>query len=312
MRAGAARIVVALVVSCVAVVATPPVAVNAQPVGYLPAPDVAENDHPKPYTDGCHLGDGDTVPIACTYARASGKRTLAVFGDSHAAEWFGALLPNATARGWRLLSITKTHCPADDVAVARYLTTQRYVECPTWRRRVFAQIAKGTWGHIDILVLGSWQFHTIFTKATGPAILAPDRIAAWEAGERRTLRVLSAHVGRIVVLRDTPDMPVTKPAFNSCMRVHFANANVCGSTWKKTMSDALWKAQQRAGEGLPNVTYANLSTALCPELRCPTVLYGLRIYKDDNHLTQYFMRRIMAPRLRALLDREMQRAVASH
>jgi hypothetical protein len=310
MRWGFRRALVVVVAVCAVLVPTSVAAVGAEPVGYRPSPAVAEVDHPLIYSNGCHLGDTDMVPRACTFAQPQGRHTLALFGDSHAAEWFGALLPIATLRGWRMLSITKTHCPADDVAVARYLSTERYPECPTWRRRVFAEIAKGTWGHIDVLVIGSWQFHTIFTKATGPAIVAPDRIATWEAGERRTLKALSPYVGRIVVLRDTPDMPVSKPAFNACMRGHFNTPNICGSTWARTMSDDIWHAQIRAGTGLPNVTYANLTTALCPDLKCPTVLYGIRIYKDDNHLTQYFMRQIMAPRLRALLDREMRKAVA--
>ena len=122
---GVSRIVVALVIACVAAVSNSLPAVGAQPLGYLPSPDVAETDHPVPYFDGCHQGDSDTVPIACTYARTTGKQTLALFGDSHAAEWFGALLPHAAGRGWRMLSITKSHCPADDVAVARYLTRER-------------------------------------------------------------------------------------------------------------------------------------------------------------------------------------------
>jgi len=174
-----------------------------------------------------------------------------------------------------------------------------------------AAIARGDWGHIDVLVMSGWQWHIVFTRSTGDAIVAPDRVLAYEQGARRTLAALAPHVGRILVVRDTPDMPVGKPAFNSCMRVHRTDANLCGSVWRKTMSDDIWAAERRAGAGFANVSYVDFSQRLCPDRKCVTVQFGQRMYKDDNHLTQGFMRAVMAPRLRAVLDIVMSRATAN-
>jgi len=287
-------------------------AAPATPQFYDPEPYVAEVDHPRSYFDGCHLQASETVPKACTYAKVNGTKTIALFGDSHAAQWFGAVERDATARHWRMLSITKTHCPADDVAVAQYLSKLRYPECPIWRQQAMAAMRDNKWGHIDLLVMTGWQWHVAFTKATGVPIVAPNREKAFEDGAHRTLTALSPHVGQIIVLRDTPDMPVSKAVFNECMRTKahrtIAGANTCGSVWRKTMSDAIWEAEKRAGSGLVNVTYVDLSKGLCPHKVCRTVIAGQRVYKDDNHMTQRFARSVMAPRLMPWLDAVMQRA----
>ncbi len=288
------------------------IAAPSTPQLYDPEPYVAEVDHPRSYVDGCHLQVSETVPKACAYAKLNGTKTVALFGDSHAAQWFAAVERDATARGWRMLSITKTHCPADDVAVAQYLSTLRYPECPIWRQQAMASMRASKWGHIDLLVMTGWQWHIAFTKATGIPIVAPNRPKAFEEGARRTLTALSSHVGQIIVLRDTPDMPVSKAVFNECMRTAahrtITGANACGSVWRKTMSDAIWAAEKRAGVGLPNVTYADLSKGLCPQKVCRTVIAGQRVYKDDNHMTQRFARSVMAPRLMPWLDAVMRRA----
>lgn len=300
----------AVCVALSAVVGAGPSSAVTAPAPYLPSPGVAETDHPLIYLNGCHVQAYEVVPKACAFGNPAATRTIALFGDSHSAQWFAAMQSVASTRNWRLLSITKTHCPADDLAVAQYLSTERYPECPTWRRRVFAAIARGEWGHIDVLVMTGWQWHIVFTKATGDPIVAPDRALAYELGTRRTFRFLTPYVSRILVVRDTPDMPVGKPAFNACMRAHRTDANVCGSVWRRTMSDDVWAAERRAGEGFATVSYVDFTQRLCPDRVCPTVQYGLRMYKDDNHLTQGFMRAVMAPRLRTVLDVVMARATA--
>jgi hypothetical protein len=44
-------------------------------------------------------------------------------------------------------------------------------------------------------------------------------------------------------------------------------------------------AEQRGAAGLPGVSFADLTDALCDSQLCPASDAGLVIYRDDNHLT---------------------------
>ncbi|MFI2424796.1 SGNH hydrolase domain-containing protein [Streptomyces sp. NPDC018955] len=65
-------------------------------------------------------------------------RTVVLFGDSHAAQWFPALRRLATARGWKLVSLTKASCKVADVTILN--DHGPYTVCDTWRSRAVAKI----------------------------------------------------------------------------------------------------------------------------------------------------------------------------
>ena len=54
--------------------------------------------------------DATSVPPACGYGDPNGTFTLALVGDSHAAQWFIALDAIAKARHWRLETFAKVRC----------------------------------------------------------------------------------------------------------------------------------------------------------------------------------------------------------
>ncbi|HTE45534.1 MAG TPA: acyltransferase family protein, partial [Gemmatimonadaceae bacterium] len=69
------------------------------------------------FTDGCNLDIKVIKLPSCSFANAASDTTVVLFGDSHAAQWFPALLKVATARGWRIISRTKSACPAPSITV---------------------------------------------------------------------------------------------------------------------------------------------------------------------------------------------------
>ena len=71
-------------------------------------------EKPAVYGDGCHVNYGETKSGYCTYGNKSSNKTIVLYGDSHAAQWFPALEKLATARGFKLVSLTKSACPAVD------------------------------------------------------------------------------------------------------------------------------------------------------------------------------------------------------
>lgn len=68
---------------------------------------------PKIYEDGCQLDKQATTPKdTCIYGDSSANRSIVLFGDSHAAQWFPAIDSWAKTRNYRLIVMTKSSCPA--------------------------------------------------------------------------------------------------------------------------------------------------------------------------------------------------------
>ena len=61
---------------------------------------------------GCHVGFLDATPTDCVFGDVTANATVVLFGDSHAAQWFPAMDRLGKERHWKLVSMTKSACPA--------------------------------------------------------------------------------------------------------------------------------------------------------------------------------------------------------
>ena len=181
----------------------------AVPSSVLASLSGVPNDVPTPYTDGCHVGTGGSLPSkACLYGHTSSSTTIALYGDSHAVAWFPALLRVVNDRGWRLLSVTMSGCvPAD---IAPYNTSTRSISaaCVAFRKAAIARMTK--YHPAVIVVAGTRGFETI--DSTGRVLTGTARTTAWIAGMKRTLAKLIPISSRVVMLADTPNSRFSNPA----------------------------------------------------------------------------------------------------
>ena len=79
-----------------------------------PEPRAAAQDWPRNYTDGCHADRPETASGECVYGNPDAARTVVLFGDSHAMQYFPALENIAKKRDWRLVPLTKSGCAPPD------------------------------------------------------------------------------------------------------------------------------------------------------------------------------------------------------
>lgn len=92
----------------------------------------AKDDNPSVYADGCHRQVNEDDAKACVYGDEASDYTVAIVGDSHAAQWVPALQIAAATNGWRLESYTKSSCPLTTATVtAPESSTQPYASCNT-------------------------------------------------------------------------------------------------------------------------------------------------------------------------------------
>src|SRR5262249_17612785 len=78
---------------------------------------------------GCGLALPGTTPPRCALGSPAGSMTVALVGDSHAAQWAPALEAIASSRGWTLVPFTKDSCIFLDMRIVSIHLEREYTEC---------------------------------------------------------------------------------------------------------------------------------------------------------------------------------------
>ena len=168
---------------------------EASPANLRPSLRGARGDLPGIYNDGCHLDAAVTTPGPCTFGDPTSTTTVALFGDSHAAQSFPALAQLADQHRWRLLVLTKKGCPTASISVFSPMVNRELRECDAWRINVAARLAAE---QPDLLLMSSYRY-----RQTG-AWAGVDGNEAWQQGLSATLAAYRPLARRVLVLGDTP------------------------------------------------------------------------------------------------------------
>ena len=105
------------------------------PSGVRPSLRTALYDLPLRAKQRCHTLPEDALLHPCVFGDPRGKVRITLFGDSHALQWLPALERAARTKGWRVVSITKSACPAVQVRVDRRALRGDAKACRIWRAR---------------------------------------------------------------------------------------------------------------------------------------------------------------------------------
>lgn len=260
-----------------------------------PSPNQAKSAEPPIYSNGCHSWPPRTAAKACVYGAKKSNKTVMLFGDSHAAHWFGGIRDIADQNRYRMLSVTKSSCPAADLRVRRYRGKQVHTSCFPWRQNVFKKLNSQAWGDIDVAVISSWHFHQVLGR--GKLLKGASRQAEWTRAINRTLSVLSANVDQVIVLRDSPQMPRGMNGYWRCIAKNQARPKRCGTATSKALPAGIWGIEKYAAARFPNVKAVDLSTQFCGGSFCSPVDGKLLAFKDDNHWNQVYVRARLGPKL---------------
>ena len=211
---------------------------------------------PTPYDDGCHLNYNQSVSPLCEFGKIDSNRTVVLYGDSHAVQWFPALQKLAVEKGFKLITLTKSACPSIDVVRASEGAFQMS-NCATWRENAINRI---TAAKPDLIVLSSFEH---FAPPGDPRNVKQ----WWSEGSKRTYQTLQPLASKIVYLLDTPlpnrDIP-------SCLASTSSSKCLAG-----------------ARIGLPQVAKFQIidpAEWLCEE-QCKAVVRGNVAYRDASHIS---------------------------
>jgi peptidoglycan/LPS O-acetylase OafA/YrhL len=250
-------------------------------------PIAAQSSTPYAALHGCHVGYSTKAPARqCVFGDVRARRTVVLLGDSHAAQWFPALVEIAVREHFRLVSWTKSGCPfAPGVHIFLPAIGRDYSECRAWQTRVIQELSELRRPSIVIVGRTSTYLPQVL-GSDGDQIDSEQAPAIWGAGMARAVTALRHHAARVVVLRDTPQAPFNVPA---CISWDPSSASRCDFPRAPDglADSAEYTAERKAG--VPADVYANPTAAACPAVLCRAVVGGEITYRDDNHLTAAYV-----------------------
>jgi peptidoglycan/LPS O-acetylase OafA/YrhL len=211
---------------------------------------------PTVYQDGCHVNYGELLSGDCTYGDDSSSKTIVLYGDSHAAQWFPALEELANKNGFKLVSLTKSACPASEV---RRMEVGAYKnrDCFKWRENSIKRMQEMKPAAI---ILSGFEHFDV-----------PDNFSSrqswWLDGQRLAYQNLQGASSKLIYISDTPH---PKQDIPNCLATN--GGAIC---------DDSEKSNSPVFGGFIEV---NPTPWLCTN-KCPAVVDGIVAYRDASHIS---------------------------
>lgn len=269
----------------------PKLQASAKAISPKPTSKDARGDRGPIWDEGCMAEPEATDSKECVFGDRASRRTVVLFGDSHAMASFGAAEEVAKRRGWRLVALTKAGCPPYETLVYNPKVGREYRECVEWHEHALERIARER--PEMVLVAGAIHYKPM---REGRMVSEGDVDFALEGGYRSMLERLRDTGARVVAMKDLPRAPFD---MTDCASEHLDDLRRCSFEPGEEYADSF---DARAAREVQGVRMIDLSSAICADGTCFGVIGNALVYRDDDHLT-YTFSRTMAP----WLDRELKR-----
>jgi peptidoglycan/LPS O-acetylase OafA/YrhL len=228
------------------------------------------------YKNDCHVYYDSTVKTDCIFGDPGGSITVALFGDSHAAQWFPALDTIARENGWRLLSLTQGGCPFIDVITYNATDDIDLTYCRPWRESVHEYLRTQ-----NVSVVFVSQYYRLRAASDRRAIAASE----YERLLPETLSAFRADGIEPIVIADTPYFEREVPG---CLAENRSRIDRCApGDASAELQDV--EARIRAIIEDLDVGFVEPRRWLCVEGYCPPIVGNLLVYRDQSHLSAAFV-----------------------
>jgi hypothetical protein len=246
-----------------------------------PNPLKARADRGRSYYEGCMVGIPGTNSNRCLYGNKHGDKTLVLFGDSHAMQYFPTVDEMVERRGWRLIVLTKAECPPEELEVKSMVEDREYSQCDEWRQGALERIETGD-EKTTVIMSGDTEYTPY--GPNGEELSGDTAAEAMEAGYLRTLKRIRAAGPRTVVIRDNPTSVEDVP---SCVSEDIQHLGRCSFPRRHE-----WDREYdvRAAERSPETHLVSFIADICPGEICRAVIGNALTYRDKDHLTATFAR----------------------
>ncbi|HWC09133.1 MAG TPA: acyltransferase family protein, partial [Solirubrobacterales bacterium] len=250
-------------------------------VALRPTPLRAREDRSRAVYDGCLVGIGGTNSNRCLYGDPKGTKTLILFGDSHAMQYFTALERLALENHWRLITLTKAECTPGEVKIRSMVEEREYSQCEDWRELTLERIEQA--GSRAMVVMSGDTAYTPYGE-NGEELSGRAASEAMEESYIKTIERIHGAGLQVAVLRDTPASASDVP---SCVSEDLQNLDKCAF---KRVHDWNLEFDVRAAESSPYAHLIDITDEICPGDLCRAVIGNALVYRDKTHLTATFAR----------------------
>ncbi|GAB4005370.1 hypothetical protein GCM10029992_53050 [Glycomyces albus] len=265
--------------------------VDSVPANLTPSLEEAGGDEPSMYDNGCMVErDATALVDDCWFGDPEGDKTVVLYGDSHAAQWFPAINQIAEASGWRVLALTKANCSVPEVRERDPKLDREYTECYDWKDNALAEIEEV---EPDLVVAASYDKKDVMADD-------PDR--AWVDGWVEAVEELRRFSDEVYYFADTPVAAENVP---DCLSQHPDDATECVNELddavlhpdrREELKDAVSEAGAQVVDPIPWICDTETG-------KCPVVVGNLLVYRDTNHLAARFVAEL-APQVATALPLE--------
>jgi len=226
---------------------------------------VLDNDEPEIYKLGCHDHEFD-IPPACEFGDLESKTSIALIGDSHAAQWFEPLRRIAEQRNWRLQTFTRSGCTM--------LGVENGVieKCRTWLKNVLTEIQSS---EFSLVVISG------FTNREDLVDESPDGFINNITELHSALTINSQ---KVIYLADSPGPLLHVPI---CLSANIQTVQNCNFEREEAINEqtaeilkGVWSSETSR--------FVDLTDWFCTSQICPVVIGNMVVYRDISHISSVY------------------------
>jgi hypothetical protein len=245
------------------------------PAEPIPNPIGASKDTPVLFGGICEgTSKTDAVPKPCRYGDSQSTTKVALIGDSHASQYAAAFKEIADEHGWQLHIYSKGRCPFS--TVRRDGDAVITEACGAWIDRAKQQLVEG-------------EYDVVFTsQVSGAQWPAPEGLEDREYAEEGLASMwewLNSRGLPVVAIADVP-----RPVAGALECLSVPHENFAAACTNPRTNAFLYDPQPGAVVRVDSsmTRLLDLSDIYCDDEKCFSVIGGVTVYRDGNHLTNTF------------------------
>ena len=201
---------------------------------------------PTPGSCGCFTA------TQCVYGDLTSKKTVVLFGDSHALMWLPAVTWAASAARFKLILIFAISSPIASLPDAKYKGVLPNPNCNQWRHQSISLIKSIS---PKVIILGE-RTARVVSSLTGRRYSAQQ----WQRALEATMASLSSPRRRIALLEDIPYASNFSPA--ACLAANPSNVQACSIPFPNPKAPGQQVAEASRSEGRAGPLHPHSAVAL--------------------------------------------------
>ena len=230
---------------------------------------------------------GCSAPTGCTYGDAKAKKSIVLYGDSHAMMWLPAVAPWATANHYKVYLFWQPGCPINNITnnytflgpTVSYNTSTPQ-RCDAWRPAAISAIKTL---HPALILVGE-RTSDIIVGSSGTTLFSQ---ATWQAALTATLANFTMAGTKVAMIQDIPYRAQTVP---QCVAMY--GIQRCAITYPTTatfngVSLVGQQAAEEAAAAATGATFIPTIPWMCTSSTfiCEPVIAGTITYWDQSHVS---------------------------